>query len=62
MFANTLERKHNVDYLSGELHSVQIMSHHIIINKHIYIAKNCNVLTVNLHLMIHAKISISHQF
>ena len=62
MFANTLERKHNVDYLSGELHSVQIMSHHIIINKHIYIAKNGNVLTINLHLTIHANMSIFYVF
>ena len=58
MSGNTLETKHSMDYLSAELHSLQIISNHVIINKHTYIAKNCNFLTINPHLMIHANISI----
>ena len=62
MFANTLERKHSMDYLSAELYLLQIISNHIIINKHTYVAKNCNFLTINPHLMIHANISIFYVF
>ena len=62
MFANTLERRHKMDYLSAELHSLQIISNHIIINTHTYIAKNCDFLTINLHLMIHANISTFYVF
>ena len=62
MFANTLERRHSMDYLSDELHLFPIISNHVIINKHTYIAKNCNFLTINLHLMIHANISIFYVF
>ena len=44
MFANTLETKHSMDYLTAELRSLQIISNHVIINKHTHIAKNCNSL------------------
>ena len=62
MSGNTLETKHSMDYLSAELHSLQIISNHVIINKHTYIFKNCNFLIINLPLTIHANISIFYVF
>ena len=56
------ERRHSMDYLSAELHLLQIISNHIIINKHTYSAMNCNFLTINLHLTIHANIFIFYVF
>ena len=62
MFANTLETKHSMDYLSVVLHSFQIISNHVIINKHTLLIIHSNFLTINLHLMIHANISIFCEF
>ena len=58
MFAYTLEAKHSMDYLRVVLHSFQIISNHIIINKHTLLIIHSNFVTINLHLMIHANISM----